>query len=132
MSIDADFKKLVKKYWGFLEKPWPVIEHTKHHCSEEKMANNIGQVKKIILEKLGIIPVFFFLIVLFGTRDYVSPYRNVEKGLLILYHLIKGLSLSDMKEFIPSSSFNVIYHDFYTKNYEVLNQQISWMLENMF
>ena len=132
MSIDADFKKLVKKYWGFLEKPWPVIEHTKHHRSEEKMVNNIGQVKKIILEKLGIIPVFFFLIVLFGTRDYVSPYRNVEKGLLILYHLIKGLSLSDMKEFIPSSSFNVIYHDFYTKNYEVLNQQISWMLENMF
>src|ERR1700733_5716839 len=90
MSIDADFKKLVKKYWGFLEKPWPVIEHTKHHRSEEKMVNNIGQVKKIILEKLGIIPVFFFLIFLFGTRDYVSPYRNVEKGLLILYHLIKG------------------------------------------
>ncbi|KAF8590129.1 hypothetical protein K439DRAFT_1230742, partial [Ramaria rubella] len=37
------------------------------------------------------IPIFFFLTVLFCFRDYPGPYRNVEKGLLLIYHLISDL-----------------------------------------
>ncbi|ORZ16081.1 hypothetical protein BCR41DRAFT_305782, partial [Lobosporangium transversale] len=35
------------------------------------------------------IPTFFFLTQVFGMRDYGSPYRNVEKGLLLLLMLVK-------------------------------------------
>ncbi|KAI8328340.1 hypothetical protein BC941DRAFT_326621, partial [Chlamydoabsidia padenii] len=49
------------------------------------------------------IPVFFFLVVLFGAHDYSGPYRNVEKGLLLLYHLLTGCSMSDMEQFMPKN-----------------------------
>ncbi|KAI7822365.1 hypothetical protein BC939DRAFT_385445, partial [Gamsiella multidivaricata] len=39
------------------------------------------------------IPVFFLLTQSFGTHDYGSPHRNVEKGLLLLYALMKTPSL---------------------------------------
>ena len=132
MSLDQDFEQLIDKYWGFLAKPWPVVKLTKHHRSGPKEVKEIDAIKMTLSTKLGIIPVFFFLTVLFGTRDYVSPYRNVEKGLLILYHLVKGLSLTEMDPFIPRSSFNDIYQDFYVKQLNALNQQVSQLLENMF
>ncbi|KAI7817162.1 hypothetical protein BC939DRAFT_388304, partial [Gamsiella multidivaricata] len=49
------------------------------------------------------IPVFFFLTVLFGTKCYTGPYRNVEKGILILYMLLQGTTISDMDEFLPKN-----------------------------
>ncbi|KAI7825254.1 hypothetical protein BC939DRAFT_390627, partial [Gamsiella multidivaricata] len=41
------------------------------------------------------IPVFFFLTVIFGTRAYSCPYRNVEKGVMLLYVLVKGIHKLD-------------------------------------
>jgi hypothetical protein len=132
MSLKDEFEELTKNHWRFLHSDWPSIERTKYHRSEVKNVIEIFHVKTVILNRLGVIPVFFFLIVLFGNRDYVGPYRNVEKGLLILYHLMKGLSLNEMNRFIPKSSFNDIYQDFYRRQLPVLNQRMSFMLENMF
>ncbi|KAI7873436.1 hypothetical protein K492DRAFT_111394, partial [Lichtheimia hyalospora FSU 10163] len=42
------------------------------------------------------IPVFFFLVVVFGCDNYPGPYRHVDKGLLILYHLLSGCSIAEM------------------------------------
>ena len=132
MSLKEEFEELMKIHWKFLYSDWPIIERTKYHRSEVKNVKEIFHVKTVILNRLGVIPVFFFLIVLFGNRDYVGPCRNIEKGLLILYHLMKGLSLNEMNRFIPKSSFNDIYQDFYRRQLPVLNQRISFMLENMF
>ena len=132
MSLKEEFEELMKIHWKFLYSDWPIIERTKYHRSEVKNVKEIFHVKTVILNRLGVIPVFFFLIVLFGNRDYVGPYRNIEIGLLILYHLMKGLSLNEMNRFIPKSSFNDIYQDFYRRQLPVLNQRISFMLENMF
>ncbi|KAI7815992.1 hypothetical protein BC939DRAFT_387872, partial [Gamsiella multidivaricata] len=41
------------------------------------------------------IPVSFFLTVIFGTRAYSCPYRNVEKGVMLLYVLVKGIHKLD-------------------------------------
>ncbi|KAI9488184.1 hypothetical protein BDB00DRAFT_744914, partial [Zychaea mexicana] len=38
------------------------------------------------------IPVFFFLVMIFNKYDYKGPYNFLEKGLIILYHLITGNS----------------------------------------
>ncbi|KAL1928899.1 hypothetical protein VTP01DRAFT_1958 [Rhizomucor pusillus] len=61
---------------------------------------DINTVKRLIVERLGVIPTFFFLVVLFGVQDYSGPYRNLEQRLLILYHLLTGVSMSDMGRFI--------------------------------
>ncbi|KAI7816178.1 hypothetical protein BC939DRAFT_388461, partial [Gamsiella multidivaricata] len=41
------------------------------------------------------IPAFFFLTMIFGTRAYSCPYRNVEKGIILLYVLVKGINKLD-------------------------------------
>ena len=78
---------------------------------------------------------FFFLIVLYPFKHHPGPYRNVEKGLLILYHLLKGISYSDMGTFIPQSSFHDIHKSFYGRennpNNE-LDEQMTDLLHEMF
>ncbi|KAF9969244.1 hypothetical protein BGZ73_008506 [Actinomortierella ambigua] len=49
-----------------------------------KPVKEIRKAKDFVLHRLGAIPVFFFLTVQSGTKSYAGPYRNVEKGLLIL------------------------------------------------
>src|SRR5204863_10085780 len=51
----------------------------------------------------------------FATQDYPGPYCNCEKGLLILYQLLKRCSVEQMSRFIPRGSFYNIYRSFYTK-----------------
>ncbi|KAI8328845.1 hypothetical protein BC941DRAFT_488235, partial [Chlamydoabsidia padenii] len=84
------------------------------------------------LQRLGVIPVFFFLVVLFGTQDYSGPYRNVEKGLLLLYHLLTGCSMADMEQFIPKSSFHQLHKEFYEKRSSELSRMMRKMLSSMF
>jgi hypothetical protein len=132
MSHSEQYQILVDEHWTFLHEEWPVVESTLAHRTEVKPVKAISHIKTTLLERLGIIPVFFFLTVLFGTKDYVAPYRNVEKGLLLLYHLITGYSLMEMDRFLPKSSFNDIVQDFYTNQCNILNQRLSKMLETMF
>ena len=105
MGLVEEFNKLMQVHWQFLHMDWPIITKLKYHCTEVKNIPSIEHVKDVILQKLGIITVFFFLTQLFGTHDYPGAYRNIEKGLLLLYHIIEGKSIMDMSRFIPKSSF---------------------------
>jgi hypothetical protein len=111
---------------------WPVVENKIHHRSEIKEIAGIEIVKNYVLEHLGYIPVYFFLSVLFSYREYPGPYRGVEKGLLILYHLLTGASMAQMGQFIPKSSFNAIYNTFYVKQLDWLNKELDSCLAEMF
>ena len=90
-DIRKECGELLNKHWSFLDWEWPTIQRSKYHRTSTKEIPSIGMVKELVLQRLGIIPVFFFLVVLFGTQDYSGPYSNVEKGLLLLYHLLTGL-----------------------------------------
>ena len=126
------YQYLVRIYWTFLHDDWPVVEREKHHRSDIKGIVGIEIVKNHVLEHLGYIPVYFFLTVLFSNKDYPGPYRGVEKGLLILYHLLTGASMVQMGQFIPKSSFNSIYRDFYAKQLGWLNKKLDHCLAVMF
>jgi hypothetical protein len=56
----------------------------------------------------------------------------MEKGLLILYHLITGNSIRYMEDFILSSSFHEIYKQFWDDNKNELNRLFTELLEYMF
>ncbi|KAL1926727.1 hypothetical protein VTP01DRAFT_5622 [Rhizomucor pusillus] len=75
---------------------WPSARKEKYHRSEIKPVNEIAFVKNFVLNRLGVLPVFFFLMVVFGQHEYAGPYNHVEKGLLILYFLLSGSSIADM------------------------------------
>lgn len=131
-DIRKECGELLNKHWSFLDWEWPTIQRSKYHRTSTKEIPSIGMVKELVLQRLGIIPVFFFLVVLFGTQDYSGPYSNVEKGLLLLYHLLTGCSMADMGQFIPKSSFHQLHKEFYEKRGGELSQMITRMLGAMF
>ena len=100
MSLESHlhkgFTKLLKKHWKFINSQWPEMKPSKYHRTNKKDICDMKPIKEVVVNRLGIIPVFFFLIVLYPFKYHPGPYRNVEKGLLILYHLLKTISYSDM------------------------------------
>jgi hypothetical protein len=127
-----EFNKLMHDHWSFLFQEWPEVSKAKFHRTEIKIVSDIKHAKEAILQQLGYIPVFFFLSVLFATQDYPGPYRNCEKGLLVLYQLIKNCSMEQMSRFIPRSSFYDLYRSFYIKQSQSLDKRLSSLLASMF
>ena len=119
-------------YWSFLRDDWPVVEREKHHRSEIKDIAGIETIRNYVVERLGYIPVYFFLSILFSNKDHPGPYRGVEKGLLILYHLLTGASMAQMGQFIPKTSFHAVYRSFYVKQMEWLDARLDECLATMF
>lgn len=131
-SLLQEYNKLMLEHWTFLYEPWPQIPKSKFHQTEIKTVNDVDHVKETVLQRLGYIPVFFFLTILFAVQDYPGPYCNCEKGLLILYQLIKACSMESMSRFVPRSSFYDIYRAFYNKQAQILDKKISGLLASMF
>ncbi|KAG0009328.1 hypothetical protein BGZ80_002496 [Entomortierella chlamydospora] len=65
-------------------------------------------------------------------HKYPGPYREVEKGLLLLYNLAKDLSMEEMEPYIPRSSYHAIHTKFYKKEYIAHNKYITTCLATMF
>ncbi|KAL1925909.1 hypothetical protein VTP01DRAFT_7248 [Rhizomucor pusillus] len=131
-EIIAEFQLLMQLQWQFLGYSWPTVTKTRYHRSEIKEVNDISFIKSYVLDRLGYIPVFFFLVVFFGSQEYPGPYRIVEKGLLILYHLLSRCSVADMGRFVPRSSFTHCVVRFYIKNGAMLSEVVTNCLVEMF
>ncbi|KAF9312708.1 hypothetical protein BG006_004296, partial [Podila minutissima] len=127
-----EYDAIVQNHWKFLDKDWPIIDRVKHHRTKIAAVNDIDSIKTFVLNRLGVIPVFFFLTVMFGTSAYSCPHRNVERGVMLLYVLVKGVSLSDMAQYIPKTSFHTIHKEFYMYNPAALNRLLTTMLSEMF
>ncbi|ORX63347.1 hypothetical protein DL89DRAFT_263571 [Linderina pennispora] len=129
---EREFHKLYTNKWKFLNDDWVILKPTKYHRSEVHEVREIKHIKDTLLKHLGMIPVFFFLNVLFGCTHYPCPYRSVEKGLLILYQLVEGLSINEMERFIPRSSYQAIHNMFYISEMKDLNKKLTYYLQTMF
>lgn len=132
-NINKEYKKITIEYWKFLNYGWPKINKKTNHTKKKSSVNNYLEIKKELMNKLGIIPVYFFLAILFGDRDYPGPYNNIEKGLLILYFIIKNIPFDDMDKYISKSTFHDIYRKFYSEEKILkLNKIVEYSLANMF
>ena len=63
-AAKTHFQKLLEKQWEFLEEEWPIVDAPNNHRSAVKQVGNIKHVKDVLMSRLGAIPVFFFLVVL--------------------------------------------------------------------
>jgi hypothetical protein len=131
-KINTHFKRLLRDHWGFMEEEWPTIDVPNNHRTAVKNVELIKLVKETLMRKLGALPVFFFLVVVWSQAIYPGPYREVEKGLLILYHLAIGTAMDGMSPHIPKSSFHAIHSDFYKTHRKTHSKQISHLLGTMF
>lgn len=119
-KLKAEINKLVINKWLFLNNEWPLIENKFNHRTELKdIKTDITIIKDILLKQLGYIPVFYFLTVLYGNIEYPGPYHEIDKGLLLLYHIVSGKSGIDMSEFIPYTTFYDLYKRFWIKEANV-------------
>uniref|UniRef100_UPI00329A64E6 hypothetical protein n=1 Tax=Salmonella enterica TaxID=28901 RepID=UPI00329A64E6 len=56
-------------------------------------------------------PVYFFLNLLFGNYTYSGRYRTMEKGIMILYHLVQGCE--KQKVINSMSDYKKVYDEFW-------------------
>ncbi|KAF9547946.1 hypothetical protein EC957_007459 [Mortierella hygrophila] len=102
MDEALEYDAIIQNYWKFLYNDWPIIDSVKHHRTEIAAVNDIDSIKK-----------------------------NVEKGVMLLYVLVKGVSLSDMAQYIPKTSFHTVHKEFYMYNPAALNRLLTTMLSEM-
>jgi hypothetical protein len=131
--LSQQFEQLLAEKWGFLEEGWPSITPANNHRTVSKEVGLMSHVKDILNRRLGPIPVFFFLTVIWPKNKYPGPYKEAEKGLLLLYHIVKGLSIEAMEPHMPKSSFHAIHTKFYKKESGAAHDKfITNCLANMF
>jgi hypothetical protein len=131
-ALKRHLQQLLHDKWMFLDEEWPTQEYPKNHRTALKSIPYMSTVKDMLMARLGAIPVFFFLVVIWSCNKYPGPYRQVDKGLLVLYHLLAGLPMDGISPYIPKSSFHSIHAVFYDTNYNTHSKNINQMLANMF
>lgn len=132
--LKTEINNLVLEKWDFLDNEWPKIYNKYNHRTEIKefKNNSIRFIKNELLRLLGYIPVYYFLVVLFGNQEYPGPFKEVEKGLLILYHIVCGENGTEMEKFIPYATFYRIYKMFWITNYTKINKKVKADLCDLF
>jgi len=122
---------LICEKWLFIDIPYPIITLLKYHRSCPKDITHIQELKQFIVDKLGYIGPFYFLS-FYALRDHPGPFRNAEKSILLLYHLLSGKSTKKMAPYLPASTFYEIYKDFWIVHYSDLNEWLTDSLYNLF
>lgn len=131
-TLKHEINKLILNEWTFLINDWQKVLNIYKHRTELKNVKFIREIKNEILEKLGFIPVFFFLTVLYTNKEYPGPYIEVEKGLLLLYQLFSGFTSKNIKKYMPHTTFYAVYKEFWITNYNNLDKFVNDCLHNMF
>lgn len=128
-KLQMEYELLIKSKWKFLENEYKPIKKN-YHRTELQEIKNIEKVKKNIENKIGVIPTFLFLTDFCNKFDLPGPYRNIDKALIILEHLLNGISINQMETYLPHSNFFRIYKYLYVKKYDELNEWINEILYN--
>jgi hypothetical protein len=132
-KLQRCFTRLLEEEWNFLDQPWPLCPKTKKfHRSEMKPINQIQQMKELLMRRLGPIPVFFFLSVIWVKFYFPGPYQAVDKGIAFLYYFVAGHTMDSMSQFLPRTSFHEIYAAFFKTERSLFDKFITQCLANMF
>ena len=127
------FAKLLEDEWKFLDQPWPLCPKTKKfHRSEMKPINHVQKMKELLMRRLGAIPVFFFLSVIWAKFYFPGPYRALDKGIAFLYYFVAGQTMDSMSQYIPRTTFHQLYTTFFKTERPLFDKFITQCLANMF
>ncbi|KAI9234497.1 MAG: hypothetical protein BYD32DRAFT_439156 [Podila humilis] len=132
-KLQKCFAKLLEEKWQFLDQPWPMCPKTKKfHRSEMKPIQNSQRMRDLLMHRLGAIPVFFFLTVIWPKFYFPGPYRAVDKGIAFLYYFVAGQTMDSMSQFMPRTSFHQVYTTFFKTEKALFDKYITECLSTMF
>jgi DDE superfamily endonuclease len=124
---------LLENEWGFLDEPWPMCPKIKtFHRSELKPIARIQDMKKVLMKRLGAIPVFFFLSTIWSKHYFPGPYNALEKGIAFLYFFVAGETMDSMAQYMPKSTFHLIYSTFVKVERALFEKEITRCFASMF
>ncbi len=86
----------------------------------------------MISDSVGTLEPFIFLNDFWSKHDWSRPYRNTEKGLLIIYQLLTGKTFAEMKPCIPQSTFQALHEEVFTKNQTKLEKWLDKKITTIF
>ena len=125
--------RLLEEEWKFLDQPWPMCPKTKkYHRSEMKPINHLQKMKEVLMRRLGPIPVFFFLTVIWTKFYFPGPYKAVDKGIAFLYYFVAGQTMDSMSQYLPRTSFHQVYTTFFKTERALFDKFITQCLYTMF
>jgi hypothetical protein len=130
--IEREYRNIYAKHWKFMNKEYIYTAKNKYHRKKIEEIPNIDYLKKDVYSKLGSIAPYVFLADLCNDIKLPGPYNNLEKGLLLLEHLLNGYSMSEMEIYINESNFFKLYKTFYVKNKDTVNKWIDDKINNCF
>lgn len=132
-KLQRHFRQLLEEQWGFLDKPWPMCPKTKkYHRSEMKPIKDIQLMKQLLVRRLGVIPVFYFLTVIWSKFYFPGPYHAVDKGIAFLFYFASGQTMDSMSQHMPRTSFHQIYCAFFKSQRHLFDKFVSEQLYDMF
>jgi hypothetical protein len=113
-KLERQFQQLLVEEWEFLDKPWPLCPKTKkYHRTEMKPIKDVHLMKQLLMHRLGAIPVFYFLTVIWSKFYFPGPYHAVDKGIAFLFYFVSGQTMDSMSQHLPRTSFHQIYTTFF-------------------
>ncbi|KAG0195338.1 hypothetical protein BGX28_001635, partial [Mortierella sp. GBA30] len=126
-------EELMEDEWEFLDDPWPICPKMKtFHRTEMKEIPRIQQMKDVLMRRLGPIAVFFFLCTIWSKHYFPGPYNALEKGIAFLYFFVAGETMDSMAQYIPKTTFHVIYSTFLKFERALFEKEINRCFTSMF
>lgn len=105
------FYEIIDNYWNFLDNDYSTDVDVNINYIPVSYINDI---KSKIFNNIGFISVFTFLTDFFSKYEfYGNKYNNIQKGLLILFQLITGVSNEGIKIYISKYIFEEIHKNLY-------------------
>lgn len=132
LKLQSEYEKLIKTTWIFLNNTYEPINKKHFHRTELQDIKLIETIKQELKDKIGVFAIFVFLTDFCNKFHIPGPYRDIEKGLIIIYHLISGLSINQMEIYLNYTNFFKIYKYIYITKYDELNNWINKLMYNCF
>lgn len=132
-KLEKLFDDLLDREWAFLDEPWPMCPKIKtFHRSELKEISRVQDMKNMLQRRLGYIPVFFFLSTIWSKHYFPGPFNAIEKGIAFLYYFVAGETMDSMAQYIPRTTFHVIYSTFLKIERPLFEKEIRCCFASMF
>jgi hypothetical protein len=135
IKFNKEIQKIIDEKWNIFDDKWEkplkyIKDDNINYNYQNKTISSIQGIKSSILYKLDYLPVYFFLNILFDNYSYSGQYRNIDKGIMLLYQLINGGNKSKYNQLMKG--FNKVYNEFWINRFDELDKKVDYFLKNLF
>lgn len=129
--LQMEYESIINKKWYFLHNEY-MLEKRGYHRTELIEINHIDRIKLEIEQKIGVLATYVFITDFCSKFKLPGPYKDIDKALIVLYHMVCGLSINKMILYINVTNYFKIYKYIFIKNFDKLDAWITNIMDNCF